>query len=61
MFKYELDQTVQINISNEEGYIKGRAEYTNSCNQYCVHYLAADGRAVDGWFEEGELLPAELK
>ena len=25
------------------------------CNQYDVHYLAADGRGFDGWFDEGEL------
>lgn len=28
-------------------------------NQYYVHYLAADGRGVDGWFDEGELSPAK--
>lgn len=59
-FKHELGQVVKVTISGEEGHIKARAEYTNMCNQYLIHYLAADGRAVDAWFEEGELSPAKL-
>lgn len=54
-FKHELTQAVQVTISGEQGHIKARAEYANSTNQYLIHYLAADGRGVDGWFEEGEL------
>ncbi|MBW5406392.1 hypothetical protein ACISK3_07925 [Morganella morganii] len=59
MFKHELGQVVQVTISGEEGHIKARAEYHNGPNQYLIHYLAADGRGTDGWFEEGELSPAE--
>ncbi|EPL4404693.1 TPA: hypothetical protein ACGW2D_003757 [Morganella morganii] len=59
MFKHELGQVVQVTISGEEGHVKARAEYHNSPNQYLIHYLAADGRGTDGWFEEGELSPAE--
>lgn len=58
MFKHELGQVVQVTISGEEGHIKGRAEYQNDANQYYVHYLSADGHAVNAWFEEGELSPA---
>ncbi|MCG9525565.1 hypothetical protein MCM45_03315 [Providencia rettgeri] len=50
---------MQVTISGEEGHIKGRAEYQNDANQYYIHYLSADGRAVDTWFEEGELSPTE--
>ncbi|PWI80494.1 hypothetical protein DEO48_08340 [Enterobacter sp. CGMCC 5087] len=57
-FKYELTQVVQIAISGEEGHIKGRAEYATCGNHYFVHYLAADGRAAERWFEEGELTAA---
>jgi hypothetical protein len=57
-FKYELTQVVQVTISGEEGHIKGRAEYANCCNQYYIHYLTADGCAVDRWFDEGELTAA---
>ncbi|WP_140181280.1 hypothetical protein [Providencia stuartii] len=58
MFKYQLGLVVQVNISDEEGHIKARAEHHNGPNQYLIHYLAADGRAQDAWFEEGELSPA---
>lgn len=54
-FKYELSQAVKVTISGEEGHIKARAEYTTSGNHYFVHYLTADGRATDSWFEESEL------
>ncbi|WP_436882789.1 hypothetical protein [Enterobacter asburiae] len=57
-FKFELNQTVQVTISGEEGHIKARAEYTTSGNHYFIHYLAADGRATDRWFEESELTTA---
>ncbi|HCR3197172.1 TPA: hypothetical protein ON497_003237 [Morganella morganii] len=59
MFKHELGQVVQVTISDEEGHVKARAEYHNGPNQYLIHYLTADGRGADGWFEEGELSPAE--
>ncbi|MDW7795939.1 hypothetical protein [Morganella morganii] len=59
MFKHELGQVVQVTISDEEGHVKARAEYHNGPNQYLIHYLTADGRGTDGWFEEGELSPAE--
>lgn len=51
---------VTVTISEEEGHIKARAEYTHGPNQYLIHYRAADGRAVDAWFEEGELSPSAL-
>ena len=59
MFKHELGQVVQVTISGEEGHVKVRAEYHNGPNQYLIHYLAADGRGTDVWFEECELSPAE--
>lgn len=57
-FKFELTQVVQVSISGEEGHVKGRAEYATDTNQYFIHYLAADGRAVNRWFDEGELTAA---
>ncbi|VDR28560.1 Uncharacterised protein [Raoultella terrigena] len=57
-FKHELGQVVNVTISQEEGHIKARAEYTHGPNQYLIHYRAADGRATDAWFEEGELSPS---
>lgn len=57
-FKHELGQVIQVIISGEKGSVKGRAEYASTGNQYLIHYLTADGRAVDGWFDEGELSSA---
>lgn len=56
MFKHELGQVVQVTISGEEGHIKGRAEYQNDANQYYVHYLSADGRAVMHGLKRASLL-----
>ncbi|MDF3830245.1 hypothetical protein P3T83_21335 [Pseudocitrobacter sp. 2023EL-00150] len=58
-FKHVIGQIVSVTISGEVGHVKGRAEYNAGSNQYLIHYQAADGRAVDAWFEEGELSPAE--
>jgi hypothetical protein len=33
-FKHELGQVVTVTISEEEGHIKARAEYTHGPNQY---------------------------
>ncbi|HDT2133536.1 hypothetical protein F3J31_12725 [Enterobacter sp. Acro-832] len=58
-FKYGLKQQVKVAISGETGHVKARAEYANFTNQYLIHYLAADGRAVDSWFDESELTPSQ--
>ncbi|KAA8727579.1 hypothetical protein F4W05_13255 [Ewingella americana] len=54
-FKFELAAQVAILISGEAGHVKARAEYVTNANAYLVHYKAADGRAVDSWFDESEL------
>ena len=58
MFKFELGQEVEIGISGEQGYIKGRAEYTEDADQYYVHYKAGDGRACFSWLSGTELKAA---
>ena len=58
-FKHALGQAILVTISGEKGNVKGRAEYTNMNKQYFIHYLTADGRGADGWFDEDELSPAE--
>lgn len=59
MFKLELNQLVNISISDEWGEVKGRAEYTSTENQYYIHYKAADGRAMNAWFYESNLSAVE--
>ncbi|HDL7689604.1 TPA: hypothetical protein P0N90_004286 [Yersinia enterocolitica] len=55
MFKFELNQMVNIAVSDEFGEVKGRAEYASTENQYYIHYKAADGRALNAWFNECDL------
>jgi len=54
-FMFELAAKVVVLISGEAGQIKARAEYVNHANAYLIHYKAADGRAVDSWFDEDEI------
>ena len=55
-FKFGLREQVRIIVSGEEGSITSRAEYANGAeNGYNVHYKAADGRAVCGWYDESQI------
>ncbi|EIC0165179.1 hypothetical protein K9325_004019 [Salmonella enterica subsp. enterica serovar Kinondoni] len=54
-FVFELNQLVDIRISEECGEVKGRAQHVNSENQYLIHYQAADRCARSRWFAESEL------
>ena len=55
MFEFELKERVKILISGEKGHVKARAEFVNAINEYQIHYRSADGRAVEGWFQETDL------
>lgn len=55
-FKFQLNQVVEIGVSGEWGHIKGRAEYTTQENGYFIHYKAANGLAVQAWFDESDLV-----
>ncbi|EAA6373986.1 hypothetical protein EWF69_17930 [Salmonella enterica subsp. enterica serovar Thompson] len=54
-FTFELNQLVDIRISEECGEVKGRAQYASGENQYLIHYQAADRCARSTWFGESEL------
>ncbi len=58
-FAFELDQHVSIIVSQERGQIIGRAQYSTSENSYFLRYQAADGRAVNAWWEESALTDAD--
>ncbi|CAI2469915.1 Uncharacterised protein [Serratia ficaria] len=55
MFEFDLNQPIVVTISGENGFVKGRAEYTNAENSYLVHGVSADGKAFTGWFNEEDL------
>ena len=54
-FKFELGENVSLVCSDERGTVTGRAEYSNSNNDYRVRYKAADGRQVEAWHAEDAL------
>ena len=58
-FKLDINQLVEIAVSGEIGHVKGRAEYSGHVNCYQIHYKSADGRAVETWFDEDDLLAVE--
>ncbi|MFM4053294.1 hypothetical protein [Klebsiella quasipneumoniae] len=58
-FKHELGQVVTVTISEEEGHIKARAEYTHGPNQYLIHYhlrVLPEGEATTGRRTRGKRL-----
>lgn len=58
-FKLELNQLVEIAVSGEMGHVKARAEYSGHVNGYQLHYKSADGRALEAWFDEDDILAVE--
>lgn len=54
-FKIALDAPAALIASGESGTVIARAEYTNKQNQYLLRYQAADGRAVESWWDEDAL------
>lgn len=54
-----LDTRVTITRSGEAGAVTGWAIYKRVHSpMYFVEYTSADGRAVEGWFNEDELTAA---
>lgn len=54
--KFNLNQTVTIAASGEQGEVIGRAEYSTAEPSYYVRYQCADGRAVEQWWTESALV-----
>ena len=55
MFKFNLGDQVELNISGEKGVIIGRADYAYSGQQYFVSYADGNGCAQDKWFYAEQL------
>ncbi|MFS7253275.1 hypothetical protein AB6869_24710 [Rahnella rivi] len=54
-FKYEMGQEVKVKVNGIDdisGVVTGRAEYSNSFNQYVITYN--DGNASD-WYLESDI------
>lgn len=54
-FKFSLGEKVTITASGETGTVIGQAHYLESADCFFVRYKAADGRAVEAWWNEGAL------
>ncbi len=50
-----LEDRVEIVCSGEQGFIIGKASYSEGSAQALVRYKAADGRAVESWWNESAL------
>ncbi len=53
--KFALNAEAVITASSEVGTIIGRAEYSASECSYLIRYKAADGRAVEAWWQESAI------
>jgi hypothetical protein len=47
---FELGASVRISVSGETGVVIGLATYLDQSPQALVRYCAADGRAVESWW-----------
>jgi len=56
-FQYSMNQNVSERVSNFNGTIVARCEYTNY-NSYCLRgaNLSSDGEIVEQWINEDDLL-----
>lgn len=59
-FKFKLNHEVIIEASGECGMVVGRAEYADGKPQYLIRYMAADGRAVQQWWDQSALTTHDL-
>jgi hypothetical protein len=52
-FAFKLGDRVSLKMSDEQGFVIGRAEYEKGVdvNRYYVRYVNADGRQVESWFD----------
>ena len=54
--KYELRQTVTISALGEQGAVIGRTEYANCEPAYLIRYVNTEGRIVESWRFECDLV-----
>jgi hypothetical protein len=54
-FIFKIGEEVILDLSDENGRIKGRAEHEHGENQYLVIYRAADNRQTECWWGESDI------
>lgn len=55
---FGLGEEVKITCSGEQGIVVGYAQYMAHEDQCLVRYKAADGRAVEQWWDVSALIDA---
>ena len=58
-FEFDVDDTVVIAMSGEQGRVIGRSEHLDTANQYHIRYKGADGMARETWWTETALCTPE--
>lgn len=58
-FEFAINDPVVIIVSGEKGIVIGRAEYYVGENCYLLRYCANDGRAVEQWWSQSAIYPAD--
>ncbi|MEL4071684.1 hypothetical protein WKW50_16185 [Ochrobactrum sp. GPK 3] len=57
-WKFGLNDKVKLILSDEEGIVIGRAEYTDLADQYLVRYRDGSGRQSEVWWTEAAVVAA---
>lgn len=58
-FKFELNDTATIEVSDESGVVIGRSDYTDREPLYLIRYANADGVATQKWGTQSALVSGE--
>lgn len=54
-FAFAQNDTVQIIVSGELGYVVARMDSTDTSDQYLIRYKSTTGEAVERWWAESAL------
>ncbi len=52
MFKFELNESVKMRLTDERGVIRARAQYSDCADAYLIVFKAADGCQIENWWQE---------
>lgn len=58
IYKFNLNDIVKLEMTEERGRVIGRAEYAETAPRYLVRFVAGDGRQVEDWFTAEAIRPA---
>lgn len=59
MFKFEMKERVEDNVTTMTGVVTARVEYLTSENRYLVEGVDSTGRPIEWWIDENRLVSKE--